>query len=190
MKEPVGGIKSMEIDVELDYTYQDLRNMAIECMKTSNNQSYFDNSSIDLGNFQNKIYEEFSNKSSEVCDLFWFLSQIKTTNRRSRLYLLTTENLKKSPVSGSVRVETDTSVTLLRKSEDIKVVPLGISNSLRHDDKGDKKETKMNLNFPMKSSISYTNSLKFKVDKKEKKVFLIFPTGKENNKYQSITNAN
>ena len=62
MKEPVGGIKPIDIDIEEPHTYKELKNNFVDSMKNDDNKSYFHNSTVKIGNFQGTIYESFIDK--------------------------------------------------------------------------------------------------------------------------------
>ena len=91
MPEPVGGCKKINLDLDEDYSYEDIKNLCIQYMKNDDNENFFKNSTIQLGNFQNSIFSNFTTEDEKNCDSFWeFFPNVRTRNGQLRLYLLTT----------------------------------------------------------------------------------------------------
>ena len=91
MKEPTGGLKNIELNINKSYSCKEIKDLAVEEMKSKRNVFYFTDATIELGNYNNDIFKEFKDDSGKECDFWKFCPKIRQKNRRIKLYILTTE---------------------------------------------------------------------------------------------------
>ena len=89
MKEPVGGIKTVQMDKNKNYSLDDVKKIAADAMKSDVNKYYWEDSEINIGNYNNEIYTEFTDDKGNKCDFWKFSEKVKTKNRHLKLYLYT-----------------------------------------------------------------------------------------------------
>ncbi|XP_051157064.1 proto-oncogene tyrosine-protein kinase Src-like isoform X2 [Leptopilina boulardi] len=88
-KEPIAGAKTLELDQNISYHLKDIRNMIVEAIKTEENSKYFEGSIVDIGNYNEEVYDAFRVHEDEN---FWdFAKECRGNNSTLRLYLLTTK---------------------------------------------------------------------------------------------------
>ncbi|XP_074097879.1 uncharacterized protein LOC141526702 [Cotesia typhae] len=85
-----GGIRTMELDRNKDYSFQEIRKLAIAAMRSSKNKNTLNNSIIQLATNDEQIIDEFTDARGQKCSFWDFSYKIKKTNTQLRLCLLST----------------------------------------------------------------------------------------------------
>lgn len=89
MREPVGGIKKIEIDCSVQYSIQDIKKLSIEAMQNEFNENILKNSLIKLANNNEVVFERFTDLNGENCEFWEFArNKLKLKNSQLRLFLL------------------------------------------------------------------------------------------------------
>lgn len=90
MGKPHGGNKQITLNMNKDYTVEEIKNIAINQFKNILNENYFTKCLIELGTNDRELVTDFISDSGEV--EFWsYASKIRDRAHRYSLYLLTTK---------------------------------------------------------------------------------------------------
>ncbi|XP_074099447.1 uncharacterized protein LOC141527720 [Cotesia typhae] len=89
MRDPVGGIKKIELDRNLDYSFDEIRQLSITAMRNTFNEHIFDSSAVVLATNDEETITKFTNVKGQPCDFWDFSSKLKLNNGLLRLCLLT-----------------------------------------------------------------------------------------------------
>lgn len=106
MREPYGGIKKLELNYNHDYSFDEIKKLAVEAMKNIYNDNIWDNSLIQLANSNGEIFDSFT-APIEKKSTFWEFchSKLKCRNSQLRLFLLSTTQEKHASVKSGDSVK-------------------------------------------------------------------------------------
>ncbi|KAH0552233.1 hypothetical protein KQX54_007502 [Cotesia glomerata] len=88
---PYGGIVKVELNHNEKYSFDTIKALSLSAMDNIYNRSLLSNSVVLLGNFKEKIFENFATTNDPKNDDFWkFSDTMKSKNGQYRLYLYST----------------------------------------------------------------------------------------------------
>ena len=197
MKDPLGGLKNIELNLKKDYSYQDIKNLTVEHMRNKYNTSIFEEADIELGNYNNEIYGQFTDETGLRCDFWDFAFKIRQRNRHMKIYILTTAKDDQLEVKNNKKVQleisedkenTEISSKVILKVNSNKIKKLEHNEKPKHDyENSDLKEKKTEVTI--RGAFTNINSNKIEKPEELKKVSSKVPMKSSQNIKNSLTDS-
>ncbi|XP_074109595.1 uncharacterized protein LOC141534254 [Cotesia typhae] len=91
MREPVGGIKKIELDCSIEYSIEEIKKLSIEAMLNEFNEKILKNFLVKVANNNQEVFDRFTDLNGTNCKFWEFVNKkLKLKNSQLRLFLLTT----------------------------------------------------------------------------------------------------